>query len=89
MKTSTIPSLRVKPELRKAAESVLYEGETLSSFMEKSLRAGIQHRQVQQEFITRGLTSRDEARRTGEYFAAETVHDELTSMLSRAEEKNP
>ena len=32
MKTATFPSLRVEPELREAAESVLEEGETLSGF---------------------------------------------------------
>lgn len=88
MKSSTIPSIRVEPELRKAAENVLREGETLSSFMEESLKAGIQHRKVQQEFIARGLASRDEACRTGEYFSAGTVHEELSLMLAHAEEQN-
>lgn len=88
MKSSTIPSLRVEPELRKAAENVLRDGETLSNFMEESLRAGIQHRKFRQEFIARGLASRDEAHRTGEYFSTESVHAELGSMLTRAEEKN-
>ena len=87
MKSSTIPSLRVEPELRQAAENVLREGETLSSFMEESLRTGIQHRKIQQEFIARGLASRDEAQRTGEYFSAEAVFDELNTMLTQAEEK--
>lgn len=86
MKSSTIPSLRVEPELRQAAENVLRDGETLSSFMEESLRAGIQHRKAQQEFIARGLVSRDEGQRTGEYFAAEEVFDELNGMLTQAEE---
>ena len=87
MKSSTIPSLRVEPELRKAAENVLCEGETLSSFMEESLRAGIRHRKARQEFIARGLASREEANRTGEYFSPEAVYDELNSMLAHAEEK--
>lgn len=87
MKSSTIPSLRVKPELRQAAENVLRNGETLSNFMEESLRAGIQHRRAQQEFIARGLASRDEARRTGEYFTAENVFNELNGILTQAEGK--
>ena len=66
MKTASMPSLRVDPGLRQEAESVLREGETLSHFMEEALRAGIQARQAQREFVARGLTSRDEARRTGE-----------------------
>jgi len=87
MKSATIPSLRVEPELRQAAESVLREGETLSGFMEESLRAGIQHRKIQKEFMARGLAAREEARQTGEYFAAEDVFNELSGMLARAEEK--
>jgi predicted transcriptional regulator len=84
MKTSSMPSLRVDPELRHDVESVLREGETLSSFMEQALRASIQSRRVQKEFIARGLASRDEAKRTDEYFAAEGVLSEMEDMLSQA-----
>jgi predicted transcriptional regulator len=87
MKTSTIPTFRVEPELRQAAESVLHSNESLSSFVLQSLRAGIKQRQAQQEFIARGLASRDEARKTGEYFKADDVLHELDSMLSHVESK--
>ena len=87
MKTASMPSLRVDPELRHDAESVLRDGETLSSFMEQALRSSIQSRRVQKEFIARGLTSRDEAKRTGEYFAAEDVLVEMQDMLSQAQAK--
>jgi predicted transcriptional regulator len=88
MKSSTIPSLRVEPDLREAAENVLREGETLSSFMEESLRAGIRYRKTQQEFIARGLASKDEALQTGEYYSAEAVHNELRSMLAHTEKNS-
>lgn len=87
MKTASIPSLRVNPELRHAAESVLQDGETLSSFVEQSIRANIQQRNVRKEFLVRGLASRDEARLTGEYFPAEDVLRELDDMLINAETK--
>ena len=87
MKTATIPSLRVEPELRDAAESVLQNGESLSSFAEQSIRASIERWQTQQAFIARGLASRNEARRTGEYFAAEDVLRELDDMRTEAEAK--
>ena len=87
MKTASMPSLRVDPELRQDAESVLQVGETLSSFMEQALRLCIQARRAQKEFIARGLVSRDEARRTGEYFAAEDVLSEMEDMLSQASVK--
>lgn len=87
MKNSTIPSLRVTPELRAAAESVLEDGESLSSFVEHSLRLQIERRQSQREFIARGLASRDEAKRTGEYYAAADVLRELDELLDDAEAK--
>lgn len=85
MKSASIPSLRVDPELRKAAEDVLQDGESLSSFVEQSIRAQIHHRRSQREFIARGLASRAEAQKTGEYFSAEEVVDELDRMLTQAE----
>ncbi len=87
MKTANIPTLRVTPELRKAAESVLTEGESLSSFVEKSIKALITHRQMREEFISRGLVSRDEAKRTNEYYPADDVLSELDDMLKVAESR--
>ena len=72
MKTATIPSVRVEPEFRAEVEAVLTEDETLSEFVEAAVRAGVARRRVQAEFIARGLRSRDEARRTGEYVDAES-----------------
>ncbi|SAL67651.1 YlcI/YnfO family protein [Caballeronia humi] len=85
MKTASLPSLRVDPELRQAAESVLLDGESLSSLMESSLRASVIRRQMQRDFVARGLRSRDHARRTGEYYDAAEVHAELEAMLVAAE----
>ena len=84
MKSASMPSLRVDPDLRAAAESVLQEGETLSSFMEQSLRDLVSRRQSQQEFIARGLAARDESRKTGKYFDADSVHADLRGMLASA-----
>jgi hypothetical protein len=81
MKSSSFPSLRVAQELREAAESVLREGETLSSLIETSVRETIQRRRVQEEFIARGLRARVDAARTGSYHAAESVHSELQQRL--------
>ncbi|QND49836.1 prevent-host-death protein [Rhizobium lusitanum] len=84
MKSASIPSLRVDPELRAAAESVLKEGETLSAFLENSLRAQIDYRRAQAEFIARGLTARDDAKRTGVYYSADEVLGKLKSKLAAA-----
>ena len=87
MKTATLPSLRVAPELREAAEEVLREGETLSAFLESALRAQIEQRRMQDEFVARGLASRDKARSTGRYIPAETVLAELEAKLQKAKKK--
>ena len=87
MKTASIPSLRVDPELREAAEKVLQDGETLSNFMEQSLRLNVERRRAQHEFIARGLRARDEAKRSGNYIPAEEVLRELDRMLVKAERK--
>lgn len=84
MKTATIPSLRVEPELRTAAEDVLEEGESLSSFVEQSIRDGVQRRQARREFIARGLRSRSAAMRSQDYVPAGKVLGRLESMLLKA-----
>ncbi|MGK6315392.1 YlcI/YnfO family protein [Neorhizobium sp. DT-125] len=84
MKTATIPSLRVDPELRAAAESVLKEGETLSAFVEESLRRQIDYRKTQTEFIARGLKAREEAKRTGIYYSSEDVLNMMREKLEKA-----
>ena len=84
MKTATIPSVRVEPEFRAEVEAVLTEGETLSEFVEASVRANVERRRVQAEFIARGLRSRDEARRTGDYVDADVVILGLQRKLDAA-----
>jgi Arc/MetJ-type ribon-helix-helix transcriptional regulator len=84
MKTATIPSVRVDPEFRAEVESLLGDGETLSEFVEASVRATVQRRRVQAEFIARGLRSREEAQRTGDYVDADLVIEQLQRKLDAA-----
>lgn len=81
MKSANFPSIRVEPELRDAAESVLGEGETLSGFVEQSIREGIERRRNQSEFIARGIASREAAKRTGDYLSASEVLENLERRL--------
>ncbi len=85
MTRSTNSPLHVPPELQEAAESVLTEGETLSSFVEQSLRAQIRLRRMQQEFLAKGLASLDQAERSGHYVEVDDVLAELDAMLEAAE----
>lgn len=84
MKSATIPSVRVDPGFRAEVESMLDRGEMLSGFMEASARADVQRRRVQAEFVARGMRSRDEAHRTGEYVDADTVIEQLQRKLDEA-----
>jgi hypothetical protein len=87
MKSATLPSLRVEPALRDAAESVLKEGETLSSFVETAVREQVALRRQREAFIARGILSGDDARRTGRYHDAADVVGELREMLGEAKAK--
>jgi hypothetical protein len=84
MKTSTIPVVRVEPELREQLEQVLREGESLSAFVEASVRETVRQRLDQAEFIKRGLTSLVAARDTGSYVPAQVVVDKLQVRLDKA-----
>lgn len=88
MKTASVPSVRVSPELREAAERVLRDGETLSSFVEASIRDQVYQRESQAAFIERGLAARDDAERTGRYFTIEETLEGLDNMRAEYEKKS-
>lgn len=84
MKTATIPSLRVEPALRQSVESLLQEGESLSAFVEQSIREAVAHRRAEKDFLERGLAAREAARRTGDYASTAQVLEGLQGMLDSA-----
>jgi len=88
MKTATLPSLRVEPELRQAAEEVLREGESLSAFVEDAVRRDIRRRKISQEFLARALAAEAEAEETGVYYSAEEVLQEIDEIIANAEAKS-
>lgn len=87
MKTTSLPPLRVTRELRRGAESVLDEGETLSSFVLDAVTRSIERRRVQRDFITRGLASAVRGRKTGSYVSADAVLGKLSRRLASAKSK--
>ncbi len=87
MKTTTIPPLRVSPELRKQAESVLADGETLSGFVLDALTRSIEYRKARQEFIARGLESAAQAKKSGRYVSADRVISKLARRLAKAKQR--
>ena len=84
MKSSSIPALRVSSKLRRTAESVLREGETLSAFVLESLTRGVETRRAQEAFIARGLASAARARSSGRYVPAQRVIGKLRRRLLAA-----
>lgn len=87
MKTATMPALRVQPELRQAVEEMLRPGESLSAFVEDSLRRNVALRRNQQEFIARGLASLNAAQENGKYVSAKKVLSKLSAKLEKARSK--
>jgi predicted transcriptional regulator len=87
MKTSSIPAVRVEAELRDQLEQVLHEGESLSSFVEASVRESVRRRVEQAEFIARGLASLEAAKRSGRYIPADQVVAGLQERLDKARRK--
>lgn len=86
MKTSTLPALRVKPELREAAERALRPNETLSKLMEASLESFIAHRSAEDDFLARGLHSAQKAREENRYISADAVLSKLEKKLAAAKQ---
>lgn len=80
MKTATLPTVRVLPEVRSQAEALLDEGESLSMFIEESLRRHIALRQSEREFLARGMAAGARARETGVTISAEASLARLRAL---------
>src|SRR5882757_2765982 len=87
MKTTSLPPLRVSPALRKAAEEVLEEGESLSALVLGAVTRDIEVRKQERDFIARGLSSSRKAKQTGKYLAADVVLDRLGKHLAAARKR--
>lgn len=83
MKSSSLPAVRVDPELRRQLEHVLQEGETLSSFVEASVRESVRRRAEQSAFVARGIASLEAAKLAGRYVTAESVVAKLQARLKK------
>jgi hypothetical protein len=84
MKTATLPAIRVEPALRDEVESWLHEGETVSAFVEQSVRAAVQRRRDQSAFLARGIASLAAAREANDTVDADTVIEGLHRKLEAA-----
>jgi len=81
MKSAVIPQVRVEPELRAELEAVLHQGETLSEFVETSVRNAVEFRRVQTRFHERGQLAWQHFEKTGTSFSADEVLVKLQAKL--------
>ena len=87
MKTATLPSIRVEPEFRLAVQSLLGETETMTEFVENSVREAVTRRSNQAAFLARGIKSLETAAQNGSYVDADVVLDKLRQRLETARQK--
>jgi len=83
MKSAMLPPLRVEPSLRKAAVSVLHEGESLSAFVEQAVRSSIETRTLQREFVASGLAAEAEADRDASWVSASSALGHFKAQLGK------
>ena len=87
MKSAVIPQIRVEPELRAELESVLRQGETLTAFVEATVRNAIAFRRVQTSFHARAQAASAAYHQTGASVPVEAVLERLQSKLDAKRKK--
>ncbi len=81
MKPAVSVQVLVDPELRAELEAVLRQGESLSEFVEASLRNAVEFRHVQTRFHERGQAAWEHYQRTGLSVPAGDVLAKLQAKL--------
>jgi hypothetical protein len=84
MKSATLPAVRIETSLREEIEQALNEGESLSAFVENSVRESLRRRRDQSEFVKRGMASLQSARKSGKSISADTAVRKLEERLAKA-----
>ena len=82
MKTAVIPQVRVTPELRADLDSVLLPGETITDFVEASVRRAVEFRRVQTDFAARCDASLAAYERTGISVPSDAVLSKLEAKVA-------
>jgi hypothetical protein len=87
MKSSVIPEIRVEPALRAELESVLHPGETLTDFVEATVRNAIAFRRIHTDLNERAQAASQEYHRKGDSVPVELVLERLQSKLDAKRKK--
>lgn len=81
MKSAILPQVPVEPQLRADLEGVLREGETLSDFVEATVRQAVAHRRMQMELEARADAAWARFQQTGAAVPAQEVVTEMRAQL--------
>lgn len=87
MRTATLPAVRVSPDTRSLIESVLKEGETLSTFIEETVKKHAAWRKEDEFFHARAALASKRLAEGGKFFTAEESIARLRAQVRRAREK--
>jgi hypothetical protein len=87
MKTATLPAVRVAPEVRELVESVLKKGESLSTFIEETVKQQAQWRKEDEAFYARAAKASQNLQEGGKFYTAEESIARLRAQVQRAREK--
>lgn len=81
MKTTTIPPVRIAPQLRQEIELALEAGETMAALVETAVRREVLRRREQTEFVRRGLAAIERCKAADDSIPAEAV---IAKLKARA-----
>lgn len=87
MRTATLPAVRVSPDTRSLIESVLREGETLSTFIEETVKKHAAWRKEDEVFHARAALASKRLAEGGQFFTPEESIARLRAQVQRAREK--
>jgi hypothetical protein len=80
MRTATLPAVRTTPETRQLIESVLREGETLSTFIEETAIKFAQWRKEDDAFYARAIAASKRIDEGGKTYTLDEVMSSLRAM---------
>ena len=87
MKTSTLPVVRVEPALRRDAEAVLDEGESLSDFVASCVRDDVAWRRTQDAFLARARDAVERSEREDSGISPQDMLRQMDARLDSARER--
>jgi hypothetical protein len=87
MRTATLPAVRVSPDTRSLIESVLREGETLSTFIEETVKKHAAWRKEDEAFHARAALASKRLAEGGKFLTPEESITRLRAQVQRAREK--